>query len=116
MLTFTKSSKLIKLFEARNESLIENSLIIHNKDDTFFRPNVRSKIDHLYSNCPGKINNIKTTSTGFSDHCLISWTYNTKINNLAPKFAFQREKYLLTKFNLTNYFENNHYINEVFKW
>ena len=89
---YTKTEKLVKLFDIRDESMIKNNLSIHNKKDTYYHINTRSKIDHIYSNCHGKINNVGTYDIGFSDHSIIIVNYNTKSNKTPPKFSFTKNK------------------------
>ena len=38
------------------------------------------------------------------------------VNNTRPKFAFKRDKSLLSKHNLEQFMENNTYIDELFQW
>ena len=38
------------------------------------------------------------------------------VNNTRPKFAFKRDKSLLSKHNLGQFMENNTYIDELFQW
>ena len=89
-------------------------MILHNKKATYHKLKSSSRIDHIYSNCAGKITNLRTIQNGMSDHCLINYNYRTKNVNIHPKFAFHRDKHLLTKYSLENYFENNMEINYLF--
>ena len=77
---------------------------------------IKSTIDHIYSNCPGNINNVNTIDNGFSDHSMISCNFSTIVNNTRPKFAFKRDKSLLSKHNLEQFMDNNTYIDELFQW
>ena len=113
---FAKSSKLVSLFDLRVETLIDCNLIIHNKNHTFFKGENKSTIDHIYSNCPGNIDDINTITTGFSDHSMISCNYSTIVNNTWPKFAFKRDKSLSNKHNLEQFLDNNTYIDKLSKW
>ena len=38
------------------------------------------------------------------------------VNNTRPKFAFKRDKSLLSKHNLEQFMDNNTYIDELFQW
>ena len=62
----------------------------------------------------GKILNLRTIITGMSDHCIINFTYRTKNINIKPKFAFQRDKYLLTSHELGSYVDHNFELNTIF--
>ena len=81
---------------------------------TYHKLHVHSLIDHIYSNCVGKINNLTTIDNGMSDHSLIKFNYNTKFNNLKPKFMYRRDKHLLTTHTLTQYIDHNDRLNEIF--
>ena len=106
-----KPEKLIKLFQLRDEAIINNNLMIHNRHNTFHSRNISSKPDHIYSNCFNNINNVNTINTGFSDHSMITFTYSTKKNNTPPKLSFSRNKKLLNKDNLSKLFSQNTNIN-----
>ena len=73
------------------DSLMIESSLIQSHEPTFFRGSIKSCIDHIYSNIPTKITNIRThfnPNDGYistknniynndtpvlSDHCLLSW-------------------------------------------
>ena len=73
----------------RDKILIDNGMIIHNDKPTFFRLGNKSCIDHIISNCPGKISNITThfdntnsysyTNDNILDHAILTCTYNDKL-------------------------------------
>ena len=89
---------------------------MHNDKPTYYHNDSVSKLDHIYSKSIGKINNIRTIITGYSDHCIILFNYNTKFDNTKPKFAFKRDKYLLTTHTLKSYIENNQNLNSIFNY
>ena len=62
----------------------------------------------------GKINNVRTIITGMSDHCIINFTYRTKNVNIKPKYAFKRDKHLLTSHELGNFVDYNFELNTIF--
>ena len=111
---YNAKNGLQKLLDIRQNIMNNCNLVIHNKKATFFKLDSQSRIDHIYSNCMGKILNLRTIITGMSDHCLINFTYRTKNVNIKPKFAFQRDKYLLTSHELGNYVDHNFELNTIF--
>ena len=56
----TGGSKNIQLKTIRDRNIIDNSLTYHNNKATFCRKGVKSCIDYIISNCPTKINNVRT--------------------------------------------------------
>ena len=112
---FTTKYKLQKHQDARLKFLIKNNVIIHNKDSTYFQNSIETCIDHIYSNCPTKIYNMTTRRIGTSDHALLSVTYNTKKAISKPQYIMTRPSHLLTKHSLTQHFENNYNINDIFQ-
>ena len=89
----------------RDKLLIDNDMIIHNNKPTFFRPGYKSCIDHIISNCPGKISNITThfdntnsysyTNNNISDHAILTCTYNNKLIKVPQLFKIIRNDRLL---------------------
>ena len=91
--------------EIFNNLIINFSLTQHNFLPTFFRNQVQSSIDHIFSNCSGKIINTKThtplISTKYnndtieihidknsmkSDHAMVSCTYTDKAISIPQRF------------------------------
>ena len=52
--------KNIQLKEIRDNNIIQNSLTYHNNKPTFCRKGVKSCIDYIISNCPLKVDNVRT--------------------------------------------------------
>ena len=115
--------------------VIENSMVIHNKEPTFFRGNVRSCIDHIFSNCPTHVDNVCTHSNSntynytnlganiinnsnpiLSDHSIPSCNYTSKDINIPQQFRIIRNMKLLTKEKLRLYFKNNTAFNSIFSY
>ena len=107
-------STLTKLQDERMTFVTKNSIIIHNKEPTYFKNNYKSTIDHIYSNCAYKIHNVKTDHVGSSDHSVISCTYKLKQPILSPKYFIKREHHLLTKHLLNQYFNANEKLTNIF--
>ena len=95
----------IEIKYLRDNLLIDNSLIIHNHEPTFFRNHIKSCIDHIFSNCLTKIANMRThinnnvqnyTNSNanvinndnplMSDHAIIFCNYNSKDISLPQQF------------------------------
>ena len=114
--TYNYQQNLQKLMDLRQKTINERNLMILQTDDTFHRNNVKSRIDHIYTNTVGKINNLQNIKTLFSDHSLLVFNYKTKSKVLSPKFAWKRDKFLLTKHTLSQYFQNNLNINTIFNY
>ena len=93
--TYNYQQNLQKLMDLRQKTINERNLMILQTDDTFHRNNVKSRIDHIYTNTVGKINNLQNIKTLFSDHSLLVFNHKTKSKVLAPKFAWKRDKHLL---------------------
>ena len=113
--------------------IIENSLISHNSDPTFFRGETKSCIDHIISNCPTKISNVRThiQSNGsnyiniganiintqnaiLSDHAFLSCNYNAKDISIPQQFKIIRNSNLLTREALARHILNNLTLNSIF--
>ena len=76
----------------RDDMLIDNDMIIHNDQPTFFRQNFKTCIDHIISNCPNKVTHITTYNkqhTKTND----TMTYNADSSN-------------------SNYYSTDDYIND----
>ncbi len=100
----TGYSKNIQLKTLRDSSIIENSLTYHNNKATFCRKGVKSCIDFIISNCPLKINNVRTHdgetevfgykdwefNNIMSDHFNLSCTYNHKKIDFPQQFLITR--------------------------
>ena len=63
--SFTNCYKNIYLKKMFDESIIENSLTIHNNKPTFHRRGVNSCVNHIMSNTPLCIDNIRIYKTVF---------------------------------------------------
>ena len=60
-----------------NLHLDSNKLTIHNNSYTFFNKKYGySIIDHVYTNCPKKIDEVKTVQNSGSDHALLKFNYS----------------------------------------
>ena len=89
--------------------LIDCNMTIHNDNPTFFRLGILSCIDHIISNCPTKISNVRThiQSNGsnyiniganiintqnaiLSDHAFLSCNYNAKDISIPQQFKIIR--------------------------
>ena len=124
--SLSSNSRNFELKNIRDNFLIENSMVIHNKESTFFRNNVRSCIDHIFSNCPTHIDNVCTHSNTntpnycklkaniinnsnpvLSDHSILSCNYTSKDICIPQQFKIIRNNKLLTKEKLQYYFEIN---------
>ena len=120
--------KNIQLKAIRDNNIIENSLTYHNKKTTFCRKGVQSCIDYIISNCPLKVNNVRTHdgeneifgykdsefNNIMSDHFILSCTYNNKKINFPQQFIITRNSRLLTKHNLNQYFSHNEFLQGIF--
>ena len=83
----TNFYKNLQLKHLKDEMMIKNSLIEHNHKPTFFRPGIKSCIDHIISNCPSKISSVTTNNHNntnptqnviISDHLILTAIYNNK--------------------------------------
>ena len=72
----------IELKNLRDNLIINNSLITQNTEPTFFRNTIRTCIDHIYSNCPTKITNVRTHVNN-NEHSYTNSSSNI-INNHNP--------------------------------
>ena len=56
-----------------------NDITTHNNDYTHYSKfDVKSCIDHIYSNSPSKITHVSTITNGQSDHAVLSFQYHIK--------------------------------------
>ena len=62
------NTKNISLKAIRDDFILKYNIVTHNFKPTFHRKNLTSCIDHIYSNCGAKINNIVTNNMILSDH------------------------------------------------
>merc|ERR1712240_568177 len=103
--------------ERTTQFLTENNITTHNKDPTYYVNQTRiSCIDHIYSNCPQKITHITTINNGYSDHAILTATYQTKAPINYPKIKYPRPKHLLTEHKLNEYLNNNDIIQTAFNY
>ena len=114
LINLTKFINYKKKFDLRQKFITDHNINLHNDKPTYHKINVHSRIDHIYSNCVGKINNLTTIDNGLSDHSLIKFNYNTKFNHLKPKFMYKHDKHLLTTHTLTQYIDHNDRLNDIF--
>ena len=99
-----KRFKVTDLHDQMLNHINVNEITQHNNDYTrYVSHHPPSTIDHIYSNCPNNIKNIKTNTNLFSDHCTITGQYYSKEAIYQPKFFFKRNVKLLTKSELTKY-------------
>ena len=100
----------------RDNFVINNGLIMHNRKPIFCRGNQISCFDHLYTNCPAKILNCTTQKDVLSDHYAITFQYGNKHLHYSPKYKYRRDFSLLNKQNLIYGSDNNLYIDMVFEY
>ena len=97
------------------EFINNNNLVIHNNKPTRHMVNTDpSCIDHITSNCPENIYNVKTHLTSSSYHSVLTFTFNTKCTSYLPKKLTLRNHKILTKAALETAFYYNHNIDEMF--
>ena len=127
--SFSNQYKNIEIKNIRDNSIISNCLIVHNNKPTFFRKGIKTCIDHIYSNCPINISNVRTHDNDnihsdydlfdaadsiLSDHAMISCTYSHQSIKIPQQFKIIRNNKLLTKHSLNQYFDHNHELNRIF--
>ena len=89
----------------------------HNFKLTHFRPNRNpSSLDHIYSNCPLKINNVTTDNNALSDHSIITGIYNDKEIKIDPTFVTIRKHKNLTDKKIQDAVKNLEYLNSIFNY
>ena len=112
--TNTNIYRNIELKNLKDNMIIENSLTVHNHEPTFFRKNIHSCIDHIISNSPLNISNVRThvntndinyinttaniinnTNPIMSDHALLTCNYNHKDIVIPQQFKVIRDYKLL---------------------
>ena len=117
----------------RDNLLIDDSLILHNNEPTFFRNHIKSGINYIFSNCPTKISNVRThiQSNGsnyiniganiintqnaiLSDHAFLSCNYNSKDISIPQQFKIIRNSNLLTREALSRHIQNSSILNSIF--
>ena len=95
--------------------LSENNYTTHNDTDTYYiKQRPVSCIDHIYSNCPQKITNVKTHNTGQSDHSILMAIYHTKAPIAPKRQFFSRKTHKLTSHSLNQHLQHNHVLNSAF--
>ena len=101
------NSDLNKKYRTQNlqsilyDHMIKNNLLQHNHENTrFVRHHKESCIDHIYSNVPNKISDVKTHRNSFSDHSFISAVYHSQEQCYNPKFIKTRNFRNLNKTSL----------------
>ena len=90
----------------RDDMLIDNDMIIHNDQPTFFRQNFKTCIDHIISNCPNKVTHITTYN---KQHFKTNDTmkYNADSSNCPDDVFPDKWKYWVTCINLWIYAGDN---------
>ena len=68
------------------------------------------------SNCSNKLSQVKTTKNLISDHCYLTVDYNSKRNQIKPRFRWVRKYQNLTKPNIIYEVENNAKLQTLFKY
>ena len=112
--------------------IVENSLISHNTEPTFFRGESKSCIDHILSNCPTKISNIpthvqnginylnigakiiNTQNAILSDHAFLSCNYNSKDISIPQQFKIICNSKLITREALIKHIHKNLTLDSIF--
>ena len=90
------------LYDRLMNHLYENNLTQHNFKLTHFSRIFKpSCIDHIYSNCPLKIDNVTTHTNSTSDHSIVTAYYHSKNKIYGQKFVKIRDKRNLTINKLT---------------
>ena len=110
-----KKQKIQPLHDIFTQHINTHSLVIHNNTPTHHSNNTSSTIDHITSNCPLKIHNTTTHTTGASDHSIITAIYKTKQTMTQPNLKFKRQHHLLTEHTLTEYINNSQPLQEIFQ-
>ena len=67
-ISITSTYRNSELKNLKDEMIIQNSLVSPNKDPTFFRNGSKSWIDHIITNCPTKITNVRTHNPNNSNN------------------------------------------------
>ena len=112
-----KIHKVQNLYDLLFEHLTQNNITTHNYQFTRHQANTNpSIIDHIYSNCKGKLRPVETIKTLYSDHCILKTSFISSQSIYNPKFMRIRNYKLLTKTRLTKYFNENEMLNTVFNF
>ena len=74
----SKYLKNCELKSVKENNIIEYSLTYHNNLPTFSRKGVKSCVDYVISNCPSKIQNVRTH---YADSTIYEYTDN-EYNNI----------------------------------
>ena len=102
---FSNRAYLHDMRELFYDFMNNNNLIIHNNKPTRHIINMDpSCIDHVTSNCPENIYNVKTTLTSSSDLSVLTFTFNTKCQSYIPKKITLRNYNSLTNLALESAF------------
>ena len=109
--------KIKDLFDMLFAHLNKYGICIHNKKFTRYRAHQQpSCIDHIFSNCPVKIIDVKTTLTGMSDHCILSAKYTFNGKPYEPSYRISRNFQALTKSALELAIDNSECLNSIFNY
>lgn len=85
-----------------------HNLVIHNNAPTRHMRGVKpSCIDHITSNIPQFVHNVKTHHTGASDHSILAFTYSTSFSTDKPLYRMTRDTSLLTPANMEHYIDTS---------
>merc|ERR1712002_583124 len=89
------------LLNIMNDHLVTNNIVRLNSENTRFIQNQNpSSIDHIYTNSPNNVTNVRTYNDMISDHKIIGATYNYKEKIYFPQFINTRNRRKLTRENL----------------
>ena len=114
--SLTNFYKNLQLKHLKDEMMIKNSLIEHNHKPTFFRPSIKSCIDHIISNCPSKISSVTTHNHNntnpthnviISDHLTLTAICNNKEIVVPQLYTTIRNNKLLTRERLQQFWDCN---------
>ena len=115
--THNKIYKIKNLYDLWQSHLIDFNIHQHNNLYTWFhRTQKPSTIDHIFSNCPNKISEVKTIRNSFSDHAMLLTEYMSSDIVYRPKFIKIRKSKLLSKRNLQTQFKNNDILPTIFNY
>merc|ERR1712163_29638 len=103
-----------EIIEIRHHIMIDNSLISHHNQPTFYRKGQASCLDHIYSNCHTRIKNVTIEKDILSDPKIITCSYNNKKLNLSTSYKTKRDFSLITTESLLHYLNTTNNIDQVF--
>ena len=83
-------SHIARTMPIYREILEENGMSILNKKPTWYKKKQKALLDHISTNRPTHVSNIKTEPVGTSDHMLVSFDLKTKENTENPKYHYSQ--------------------------